>query len=199
MSVLTGKCDFYDHLVMIHGESDREKVEAILQKMKLYVRGADKRYHLVKSDTIKDIVLYYPYLVASAYTSPENGYVIQLSSDDYISTLEKEVIQSMVNMVLKYWRKCKRNKKTFNAELCLKNCGWRTYEETIRQIIERVQQYGEKATFDDIHIPTYETSRQLWFDTLIQEGYTEYEAWKWCFKEIYPRRDLLEKRLGHTI
>ena len=90
MSIFSGKCDFYDHFCMIGNDGDEEKIKEKLKSLTLYVYGKDGRHHLVKSDTIKDIAKYYPYLVSTGCCSKEHGEYINLSADCYIDREERE-------------------------------------------------------------------------------------------------------------
>lgn len=146
MSQFCGKCDFYDGFVEIRCDSDEEKIKEELKKLKLYVRGKDDRDHLVKSDTIKDIAMYYPYLEAIACGS-DDRFIIVLSADSFIDYEEKERLSYRIEDVLKYWRKCKRKKMPFTKEEFYKD-NWWTNEALMDEIIDRVAKYGDKAEFD---------------------------------------------------
>lgn len=191
MSRFSGKCDFYDGFVEIRCGSDEEKIKEELKKLKLYVRGKDGRDHLVKSDTIKDIAKYYPYLEAIACGS-NDGFTVILSSDSFIDQEEKEFLTWKIRDVLKWWRKCKRNKKPFDVDECVEKLFWMNTDQ-IRTIAERVAKDGEKAEFDDLHNPLHEYYRKRWFEELVRLGYTEREAYNWVYKGLFDRPEVIEK------
>lgn len=198
MSQFSGKCDFYDGFVAIHSDGEDEKIIENLKKLKLYVCGWDGRDHLVRTDTIKDIVKYYPYIEAIAAYDSETGFNIRLSARPFIDSEEKEHRGYKIADVKKYWRKCKRNKKPFDPDECAESLWW-SDKESIRVIAERVAKDGDKAEFDDLHYPLWEHFRRKWFEEMVRVGYSEWKAFNWCFNEFYPDDDVVEKRLGRII
>lgn len=196
MSEFSGKCDFYDGF--IGSNDDKEKILENLKKLNLYIRGKDGRSHRIKSDTIKDIAKYYPYLRSVSLYDKENGYRIYLASDSFIDQEEAEWRDWKVGYVLKYWRKCKRNKKPFVAEECFNEMSWIDNTQ-LKEIIHRVEKDGDKAKFDDIHDPMHENYRRKWFEELVRLGYTEREAYDWCFNAFFDDEETIIKRLGRPI
>ena len=198
MSIFSGKCDFYDGFVAIHCNGDENEVEKELKNTKLYVRGRDGRDHLVKSDTIKDIAKYYPYLESIMVCSKETGRTTILCSDSFIDQEERERLNWYINDVMKYWRKCKRNKVPFIVEECVKKLNFMS-SDIISIIAERVAKDGKNAEFDDIHLPMHEYFRRRWFEELVRLGYTEQEAYIWCFKGLFDSDDIIKARLGRPL
>lgn len=198
MSQFCGKCDFYDGFVAIRCDDDEEKLKEELKKLRLYVRGKDGRSHLVKSDTIKDIAKYYPYLVGMSIGSKNGENVMYLSSSSFIDQEEREHLSWYINDVMKYWRKCKRTKIPFTAEECLKKFHY-LYTDALSIIIDRIVKDGDKAEFDDIHLPLHEYYRQRWFEELVRVGWTEREAYDWAFNSWFERPDRIKERLGRTL
>lgn len=198
MSQFCGKCDFYDSFVMIGSDGKHGKLEENLKRLKLYVYGKDGRDHRVKSDTIKDIAKYYPYLEGVMSYSKETGYNIHLQSDSFIDQEEREHIGWYVRDVLKYWRKCKREKKPFVVDECIKSLHWMN-DDILRTVAERVAKDGGKAEFDDIHDSLHEYYRREWFEELVRVGYTEFEAYNWCFKGLFDDVETIIKRLGRPL
>lgn len=198
MSVFSGKCDFYDGFVMIRCDNDEEKIKEELKKLKLYVHGKDGRNHRVKSDTIKDIAKYYPYLESIVCGLKDGGVTIILSSDSFIDLEEQEMRNYKIEDVKKYWRKCKREKKSFDKEEYL-NSTWYTNKEDLAIIFDRIAKDGNKAEFDDIHFPLWEHNRRRWFEALVELGYDEFEAYNWCFKGFFDPPETIIKRLGREL
>lgn len=199
MSVFSGKCDFYDGFVMIHNEGDEKKIEEALKRLKLYITGNDGRSHRVKSDTIKDIAKYYPYLECFM-SGDKDGYTVAiLHGDSFIDDEEEEYKSWYIKDALKYWRKCKRNKTTFTAEDCYEKINHWGTNEPVLEICKRIEADGDKAEFDDIHFPMWEWYRRKWFDELVRLGWSEQQAYNWCFKGFFDSRETEEKRLGRPI
>ena len=198
MSKFSGKCDFYDGFVMIDSDGEDDEIIENIKKLKLYIQGVDDRSHLVKSDNIKDICKYYPYLEKLATHNRETGYRIYLSDDSFIDIEEKQYRDYIVADVMKYWRKCKKNKVEFKEDECLEALWWTPTDE-LKEIIHRVAIDGKKAEFDDIHFSLWEHNRRKWFEELVKRGYTENEAYNWCFKGLFDTPEEVEKRLGRPL
>lgn len=198
MSMFSGKCDFYDSFCMIGGDGDEEKINEQLKKLNLFVHGKDGRDHRVKTETIKDIAKYYPYLEAIGIYDGETGYRIFLSSDSFIDQEEREHRNYMIEDVQKYWRKCKRKKEKFDPDKCAEELWWDD-KETLKEIATRITQDGNNAEFDDMHFPLWEHYRRRWFEELVRLGYTEYEAYNWCFKGLFDSEEIQIKRLGRAV
>ena len=182
MSMFSGKCDFYD--IFVEGNNE-EQLKERLKQLKLYVIGKDGRNHRVKSDTIQDIAKYYPYLEVCSFSNSDGYRVITLSSDSFIDKEESEHKQWYINDVFKYQRKCKRNKQPFTANGFFKEYSWRVKSTALVEIVNRIVDKGDKAKFDDIHMSIWEDFRKRWYEELIRLGYSEYEAYNWCFKDIF--------------
>lgn len=193
MSVFSGKCDVYDHFAM--GDNPEEEIK----NTNIYIWGNDNRRHLLRVDTIKDLAKYYPYLIACGTWADGKG-IIELSSRSFIDREEEEHISWQIKDVLKYWRKCKRNKIPFDEEECYRTVNyWRDNDAALKEIISRVAKDGDKATFKGIHKPMWEHYRKAWFEELVSLGYGEFEAFCWCFNEFFPKPEVVEKRLGRKL
>lgn len=193
MSMFSGKCDFYDMFM----DEDENKVVENLKYLELHIYGKDKRDHRLKSDTIKDIAKYYPYIVCMGYGDKNGKRIILLSSDSFIDQEERDRISWYVEDVLKYQRKCKRKKIPFIIEDYL-NQSWFT-NDTLKEVAERIDKFGEKANINDIHTSIHEMYRRYWFEELVKVGYTEHEAYSWVFKGFLDKEDVVIKRLGRPL
>ena len=198
MSQFSGKCDFCDTL-WIHGK-DEKGIEEFLKNTVIKVRTKDGRAHTCRVNTIKDAIKYLPYTTTIAFFSQGRGVII-LSGTSYIDEEEQEHLQYDIDRVLKYWRKCKRNKIKFDETDCYNETYWRCGQEdkALIEIISRVAKDGEKATFEGIHRPMWERYRREWFEEMVRYGYSENEAFCWCFNEFYPKAEVVEKRLGRKL
>ena len=198
MSQFSGKCDFYDGFVAISCNGDDKLIKQNLNKLKLYVYGKDDRGHLVKSDTIKDIVKYYPYIEGLVYQDGRKR-VVHLSSDSFIDREERENIGYYIDDVRKYRNRCKRKKEEFTVEKCVERFSMWGNQKLYKEIATRYINYGNKAEFDDIHDYLHEHYRRIWFDEMVRVGYTEQEAYDWCFKGRFDDEETVIKRLGRPL
>lgn len=199
MSQFCGKCDFYDGFVAIRSDGEDDKIIENLKGLELYVRGRDDRAHLVKSDTIKDIAKYYPYLEAIMYGNQDGKCVVILASDSFIDQEEREHLGWYIRDVKKYYDKCKRKKIQFDVEECVNNIGYWSDKELLREIATRFKDNGNKAEFDDVHLPMHEHYRKQWFEELVRVGYTEHQAYNWVYKGFFDSPEAIQKRLGRPI
>ena len=197
MSVYSGKCDFYDGFVAIRCDGDEEKVKEKLKTLTLYIRGKDGRDHLVKSDTLRDIAKYFPYL-EGMMVSDSDGMKCWLSSDSFIDQEERDSRNWKADYIFKYWRKCKRKKIPFTEEGCKKEL-WFSDSKELDEMIHRVAVDGDKANFDDIHFSLWEYNRRRWFEAMVDLGWSEQEAYDWCFKGFFDPPEVEEKRLGRQV
>ena len=194
MSKFSGKCDFCDHLWI--SENSEEDIEKLLAKSEIRICSKDSREHVLRIDTMKDAVKYYPYLIVRGGFSKERQTIV-LSSQSFIDIEEQKHIQYEIDDVLKYWRKCKRKKIKFDETDCFNEVNWWSGENlALQEIISRVAKDGDKATFEDIHKPMWEHYRREWYEEMLKYGYLEIEAFRWCFTEFWATRETIEKRLG---
>ena len=149
-------------------------------------------------DTELDMARYYPYLTSSMVGSKE-GSVIILSSSSFIDEEEKERLEWRLDDVLKYWRKCKRNKTPFNEEEAYEKCKFWGNDDVLKEIISRVAKVGDKADYKGLHLPMWEHYRRDWYEELVKLGETPIKAFCWCFNEFFPSKETVEKRLGKEI
>jgi len=199
MSQFCGKCDFYDSFVAIRSDGEDEKIIENLKGLELYVRGKDGRRHQVKSDTIKDITKYYPYLESVRYGNQDGYCVIILASDSFIDQEEREHLSYYVRDVEKYYNRCKRKKIPFVVDECVKEYSYWTTPELCRIIAERFEQFGKKADFSDLHLPMHEYYRKRWFEEMVRVGYTEHQAYDWVYKGLFDPPEVIKKRLGRPL
>ena len=180
---ISGKCDFEDTCSMFSTPQE------ILEKYQVYAYGND--IVPLKMETEKDLIAYYPYLVTMMYSNKKDGGTIYLSSESYIDSEEREHIEYKLNKIKKYYRKCKRQKRTFNKEEALRIVSWydskpQDYETTI---VNRVAELGEKATTEDLHDPMHEHMRKEWLDLMIKAGWDRFAAYRWVYgwKRYYTK------------
>lgn len=169
---ISGKCDFED-TCSIYGTKE------ILDKYNIFISGHE--VVPLKMESEKDLVAYYPYLVTTMCGCKEGGVII-LSNESFIDREERERIESNLDTLKKYNRKCKRNKKEFDKEEALKKICWLPSAESyLIELINRVAEKGEKATIDGLHDNMHEYMRKQWFDAMVAHGWNEDSAYRWVY------------------
>ena len=197
MSLFSGKCDFCDHLNINCDNED--EINDLLALSDIYIYGEDHREYKLDVETIKDAVKYYPYLVVLGSFSKEH-HTLVLSSTSFIDLEEKERLKYDLKEVKKYWRKCKKHNIEFNENECYKKVSWsNTLDNSLKEIISRVAKDGNNATLDNIHKPLWERFRKNWYEEMLKYGYSEIEAFRWCFNVLWPTKEIVIKRLGNNI
>ena len=108
---------------------------------------------------------------------------IYLSSESYIEHEEKEHIGWKLDALKKYYRKCKRKKEPFDKNAALKKIIWldenpRLYEI---ELVNRVANFGEKATINDLHDDTHDQMRKKWYNMMVKAGWSETQSLIWVY------------------
>lgn len=177
MSMLTGKCDFYDDVNML-GNIE----EYLGDKADIYV-GDIK----IPNNTEKDLVLYYPFLLSIGVCSKDYK-CIHLSRYSYIDYEEYDRLTDMLNDVKKYYKKCKKDKVEFTFD-GFKNSKyyWRlsTNDNNIvyEKIFNRVLTDNKKANILGLSLPLYDKLyREHFYNLLISSGYNEAFAHRWVYE-----------------
>lgn len=175
MSEFSGKCDIYDIL----GDATDE----YLQNSDFYIHTPDCRKHRIVINNQKDLAKYYPYIASALYGSAKR-HVIILSSTSFIDREENEFINSTKEDLLRYYRKCKRIKKPYNAEEALNESifSWGgNFAEWQIELAKRIEQNGEKVIIEGLHRTMQDYYRERWFEKMVELGYTEEEADLWIY------------------
>lgn len=199
MSKFCGKCDFCDHL-WIRNNSAEDMIKE-LRNTEVYISsGEDGRKHRLVMETELDAARYYPYLTSMSFGSRDGKNVVILTSRPHIDYEEQEHLSWKIRDVLKYWRKCKRNKIPFDKEKCYEEVSlWKNNDSALKEIIFRVAEIGDKASFKGIYLPMAELYRKEWYKELVRLGEDPARAYCWCFGELFPFEDVVQKRLGEEI
>lgn len=185
MSKYSGKCDLYDSFYMKEGSD----IEETLKKTKIYAHD----HELVPLDikTEKDLVPYYPYLVYMGYTDKEGYICYHLSVQSFVDFEEQESLTYSLNSMLRYYRKCKRKKESFDIEEACDTIFFP--QECHEELAKRVQKFGEKAVIDGLHTRMHQVYRKELYEEMLRVGYTPLRAWHWVYKEI--NEELLKKEI----
>lgn len=172
---ISGKCDFSD-TVELYG------ADKILNNYKIYAAHND--VIPLKFEKPADLIAYYPYIVGMMYGDNKKGCgIIHLSERSYIDIEEEENMKWRLDTVKRIWRRCKRKKIPFDRaaaekELCLFNEPMSGYK---KEIIDRVEKLGDKATVEDIHDEWHDRMRKEWYELMVTNGWDEVVAYRWVF------------------
>ena len=172
---ISGKCDFQD-TVELYG------ADKILSGYKIYAAHND--VIPLKFEKPADLIAYYPYIVGMMYGDNKKGCgIIHLSERSYIDIEEEENMKWRLDTVKRIWRRCKRKKIPFDRaaaekELCLFNEPMSGYK---KEIIDRVEKLGDKATVEDIHDEWHDKMRKEWHELMVTNGWDEVAAYRWVF------------------
>ena len=173
MSKYSGKCDFGDTW-MIHGEG-------YILNSNVYI---GENIVPLRIDSYKDALPYFPYLVSlAAFNNVEGKGEIRLSTESFIDREEREHLGWILRDAKKYFKKCKRIKKEFDADEATKALSSFEYEKNIYMpIAEEVKKDGIKAKIPDrVHLPMHEYYRKELYDDMIKAGYDSTKAAKWAY------------------
>lgn len=172
MSEFSGKCDVCDCL--------RDRSDEYLQNSKFFIYGTDHRDHQLVINSQKDLAKYYPYLTCSM-GADKNGAHVYITSQSFIDREEAERINWVKNDLVKYYKKCKRNKIQYTADEAIKAALWFNPSDWEIELARRVGEAGDKAETKDLHTSIHEYFRERWCEELISQGYTEDEARLWVY------------------
>lgn len=176
---IAGKCCFED-TVEIFGADN------ILNKYRVYI--GDNILPL-RMESEKDLIPYYPYLESIMISNKNDGGVIRLQTDSFINIEEREWITWRLEKLKKYYRKCKRKHNPYSLEEAQKLICWYEPQLYEKELIKRVQKFGEKATIDDLHDNLHEHMRKELYELMLEYGWSESEAYPW----VYGWRRYFEK------
>lgn len=172
MSLFSGKCDVYDSIVMISCDSDIDKVNEYLKTCDIYICTSDGKRHKLDIKTYRDLIPYFPYLIAIAVASATSATIV-LSNKSFIDSEEEEMLKFRYDDCIKYYKKCKRNKTKFDIEEYLHK-SW-SIDDISREIAVRISIDGLKATTSGIHRPMQNYYRKKLAEEMEVYGYTDTE------------------------
>ena len=182
MSRFSGKADFYVHL-WGSLETEEEAFERFNGKS-LYLiqplpkdfdwrKAAEERvnipetyYKKVEYKSFKDLIPYYPHIVAFA-----GGSTVCLSPKSYVDEDEQETLEFYLKRILRIYNRCKRKKIEFNIEDAVKEVCWSDWnKEAIEELAKRVKLKGKKANIDGIHLVMKEYYRNELVKEMLKYG-----------------------------
>ena len=175
MSLYSGKCDFCDMC-------DIHNVDNIL-KSNVYIG-----WNIIplKFETEKDLIPYYPYLVATSATTNGVG-EIRLSTESYVDRRERESLEFYTKECQRYVSKCKRKKVEVNLDHF--DTMYNQYNKDIyKEILTRIIGKSKEFTLDGIYLPMAERYRKELYDEMIKDEWESNKAKLWCFgwRKEYP-------------
>ena len=171
---ISGKSDFSDIVEMHYSPQE------ILNNFKVYASGND--IVPLKMGTKKDLVAYYPYLVATMTCDKKSGGHIYLSGRSFIDQEEAEMMERKLTALKEYRKKCKRDEVPFDNDEAIKLISFfEPYMDYEKELVKRVEKYGGKATIEGIHDPLHEKMRKEWYDLMVENGWEKWTAYRWVY------------------
>lgn len=168
MSQFSGKCDYRDSYE-IFGE------EYILNS-KTFIGN---NIIPLRMDSYKDLVPYFPYLVATSCGDKESA-VIRLTNESFVDSEERETLQWYLDDIKKEWRRCKRKKIEFNVDEVSDKIGYD--KEFIKILADEVARNGNKAEIPyNAHMPLRDYYRIELYKEMVKVGYSKFQSAEWCF------------------
>lgn len=165
MSRFSGKCDFYDTIVM----SNYSLEDFTSGRVKIYVN--EER---VKINFLTDLIQYYPYIIAiGCFNTKDKSAVVELSSIPHTDRREKETLDFYTKNLLRIYNRCKRKKTAFDIEKAVNEIA--PYERnetknTIKRLAERIKTDGKKASTDGLHFEIYDWYRRELVEEMLSNG-----------------------------
>ena len=155
----SGKCDFYDY-IEIHQDKDS------ILNAKIYVGDSNTPLEV---HSMVDLIPYYPYIIS---VGAHNGkdHFIRLTSKPYTDIEEEDSLKFYLELLLKYYRKCKRKKIEFDVDEAVKSLSFSFNQDVIRELAERVKKYGKKATYEGLHLVSKDFYRKELVDEMLING-----------------------------
>ena len=137
----------------------------------------------LRIDCQKDLMPYYPYIVAMMAGDGEGNLIVHLSSESFVDEEEKEILSWYLRDIKKYWRKCKRQKIEFNEDDAIKliRFGNEELPDYKREIVKRVKDLGDNATSNNIHLPLHDSMRSELYNDMIDAGWNKWTAYRWVY------------------
>ena len=189
MSLYSGKCDFAD-MVDIWGIEKAINADVYLYDSLIPLR----------IETEKDLVPFYPFLT-SCQIWKDGKAKVWLTKSSYIDIEEAEHLGWYKRDLVRAWRRCKRKKETFVPEEAVERVSYfasdKEKEEVLLELARRVQEKGDKASTEGLHLPMWERYRKDLYDEMIRVGYTPFQATSWIWK-VYDYNLLKEDKNGEA-
>ena len=172
ISKYSGKCDFKD-MCEIHN------IDNIL-KSNVYIG-----WNIIplKFESEKDLIPYYPYIVALSATTNGVG-EIRLSTESYVDRSERESLELYTKECQRYVNKCKRKKEEINLD----HFNNEYYKDIYKEILTRLIDKSKEFTLDGIYLPMAEYYRKELYNEMVKNDYEINRAKLWCFgwRKEYP-------------
>lgn len=183
MSKFSGKCDIYDVLIMM--SDSIEDIEDRIAKTEFYIYTTDYKKHKLDIRNYHDLIPYFPYIEVAGMHSKDESVVV-LSSRSFVDIEEEEILTNNLDSLKRYYKKCKRNKMKFIPEEALSHITvFYKNKDYKYELAKRVKELGLKATTERIHTDMHERYRKLLYKCMVENGYSEFHAYNWCFNEFF--------------
>ena len=169
MSKYSGRSDLFDSL-MVYKYTEEE----LKNNVKIYIGSSyiPLEYIPLEIESYKTLIPYYPHLVCTAaYNNKEQKSIIHITSESSVDRSEREILESYLKRILKYYDKCKKNEVKFEIEESIKSAYFIEWnKEQVIEIAKRVELYGKKANIDGIHLGVYEHYRKILANEMLRNN-----------------------------
>lgn len=171
---ISGKCDFEDYCTMFHDPWD------LIKHYKIY--AAENDVIPLRFEKPSDLIAYYPYLISTSYGNQDGTGTVHLAQRSFIDTEEEEMLRWRMNNAKIVYRRCKRNHVPFDRKAAEKAISLfdelRPFEI---EILDRVEQDGEKASIEGLHDALHDRMRDEWYQLMVDNGWEEPVAYRWVY------------------
>ena len=183
MSKYCGKCDLWDLLVMIREVNDET---TDWDKIKIYQINDDSTFdengwnnvELLDIKCLKDLLPYAAYIVNMASWGKDYC-IVYIGTESYAQQMERKRIEWAVRDLKCIYRKYKRKKIDFNVDDMLREI-WNP-SELDKQVAQRIMEHPTSFKTDGLKVLICEYYKANLYDDMIKEGYSENEAYEWCY------------------
>lgn len=165
MSKFSTKCDFYD-MIEIHG------IEYMLT---CNIYNSPSELVPLKITQPRDLIPYYPRIVAISITAHDGPGNIWLSSESYVERHEREMLEAYRDDAKRMYKKFKRGKITQDEAASV------YYNECYKKIFDKMLVYGPSTGVEGIHIDFCNKMRMDLFEEMMNNGYPLLKSAFWCF------------------
>ena len=171
MSEFCGKCDIWDSLVNIgrvDDNTDWSKIEIYQNDIRLPI------------SSLKDLIKYAPYLIRCSFSSKGSG-VYHITDRSFIDSEEEESLNFRLKWAKQIYRRCKREGTEFVPEEVAAQISFSASPVDI-EICRRVKEHPYTKNIRGLHTNIHQFFREIWYDAMLDYGYTEAEAKAWIYK-----------------
>jgi hypothetical protein len=183
MSQYCGKCDLWDSLVMIKEVNDETTDWGNIKICQIsddsyFDENGWNNVGLLDIKCLKDLLPYAAYIV-NMVSWGKDYCIVYIGAESYVQQMERKKIEWAVRDLKCIYRKYKRKKIDFNVDDMLSEI-WNP-SELDKQVAQRIMEHPTSFKTDDLKVLICEYYKANLYDDMIKEGYSENEAYEWCY------------------